>query len=350
MPTPRIFPRRALEQVIRVPEAIKSKNGGNPYKSDQVAEALGLGARSGNFFYITSGARDYGLTEGTRDTASISITALGRRLVYPASAEDEQQAKVDAFLHVDVFRRVLEHFGGNNLPEMRFLANILLETFAIPDDQQDEFVTIFDRNCQYIGIGETYKAGASSTRPPRVRDAVPDGSDSESTVILATPDGEDPLTCFVVMPFTERDDAHVNGFFDEVLEEVFTPAAMAAGFPVQTAKRQGSDLIQSTIVNDLLQADLVLVDLTEHNPNVLFELGLRIIGEKPVALVKARGTGRIFDVDSMLRVYEYSPNLWPSTVRNDVPKITEHIQGAWDSRESGRTFMSILRQASPPQR
>jgi hypothetical protein len=89
----------------------------------------------------------------------------------------------------------------------------------------------------------------------------------------------------------------------------------------KTAKRQGSDIIQSTIVNDLLEADLVLADLTEHNPNVLFELGMRIHADLPVVLVRARGTGAIFDVDNMLRVEEYDPNLWTSTVKPTFMKI-----------------------------
>jgi len=148
------------------------------------------------------------------------------------------------------------------------------------------------------------------------------------------------------MPFVERDDTHAEGFFDEVLVQLFTPAAKAIGFRVTTALRQGSDIIQSTIVNDLLEADLVLCDLTEHNPNVLFELGMRIKEEKPVALVKARGTGRVFDVDNMLRVEEYSPNLWPSTVAADLPRIQEHIKATWENRDSERTFMRILRQQS----
>lgn len=52
-------------------------------------------------------------------------------------------------------------------------------------------------------------------------------------------------------------------------------------------------MIQSTIVNELLEADLVIADLTDNNPNVLFESGLRMAEEKPVALIKAAGTGQI---------------------------------------------------------
>jgi hypothetical protein len=148
--------------------------------------------------------------------------------------------------------------------------------------------------------------------------------------------------CFVIMPFTERDDRHLTGFFEEVVVNLFTPAATAAGFEVQTAKRPGSDVIQATIVNDLLKADIVLADLTEHNPNVLFELGLRIMADKPIVLVRAKGTGPIFDIDNMLRVEEYDPSLWISTVEKDVPRLTAHILGTWENKDTMPTLMDIL--------
>jgi hypothetical protein len=146
------------------------------------------------------------------------------------------------------------------------------------------------------------------------------------------------------MPFVERTDDYPTGFFEEVLKSLFTPAGTDAGFVVKTAKRQGSDVIQSTIVTDLLRADLVLADLTEHNPNVLFELGMRMARDLPVVLVRAKGTGRIFDVDNMLRVLDYSPHLWPSTVEVDMPALTEHILGSWENRETAQTLMKILGQ------
>lgn len=327
--------------------ALKANNGGNPWAAAEVAAALGVGAGSANFFYITASSRDYGFTEGTRDTAEISLTELGRAAVYPDNAEAEHQAQVDGFLRVDAFRKVLEHFGGDNLPESRFLENTLLQQFGIPVEQQDEFVDIFKKNCRFLGIGAEFKPGERRLGSGGSGSAT-NGSLSttgEATVTVATPDGAGgDVVCFVIMPFSERDDRHQTGFFEEVLAQVFTPAATSVGFTVRTAKRQGSDVIQSTIVNDLLEADLVLADLTEHNPNVLFELGMRMAEDKPVALVRARGTGPIFDVDNMLRVEEYSPNLWPSTVRTDIPRIAEHIKATWDNRDGGVTFMKILRQ------
>src|SRR5262249_41128464 len=151
-----------------------------------------------------------------------------------------------------------------------------------------------------------------------------------TTVTLAEPRSKTGLKAFVIMPFTERADDRSRGFFGEVLRSLITPAGVDAGFAVETANRHGSDVIQSTVINDLLDADLVIADLTDHNPNVLFELGVRMAEDKPVALIKATGTGRVFDVDNMLRVYEYNGNLWNSTLEKDLPALRDHIKAAWD--------------------
>jgi hypothetical protein len=349
MPGQRTFPRKTLEQALRVPRALKDKNGGNPWPPDQVAKALGLGAKGGNFYYVAAASRDYGLTAGSRDTGEIALTELGRRVVYPSSDSEQAQAYLDGFLRVEPFRKVLQHYGGNNLPENPFLANTLQQTFGIDPEHHEEFVDIFSKNCRFLGIGAQFVVGARvSARTGGTASTLPGGGDG-GTITVATPEenaGESPVL-FVIMPFTERQDEHETGFFQEVLAELFTPAGTTAGFTVKTAKRQGSDVIQHTIVNDLLDADLVLADLTEHNPNVLFELGMRMHADLPVVLVRARGTGAIFDVDNMLRVEEYTPNLWTSSVKEDIPAITEHIKAAWDGRETAQTFMKILHPEPP---
>lgn len=348
MAAPRPYPRRTLEVALRVPRALKDKNGGNPWPSEQVAEALGIGAKGGNFFYISAASRDYGLTTGSRESAEIALTELGRRAVYPESDAAQQQALLDAFLAVDLFRKVLQHYGGNNLPENPFLGNTLQQTFGLEPSVQDEFVEIFTKNCRFLGIGAQFTPGGRLPAGRVGATSTPAGSEG-GAVTVATPE-EDPgdaPVLFVIMPFIERDDRHETGFFEEVLNELFVPAGKAAGFRVRTARRQGSDVIQSTIVNDLLEADLVLADLTEHNPNVLFELGMRMHADLPVVLVRARGTGAIFDVDNMLRVEEYAPNLWTSSVETDLPVITAHIKAAWETRDSAPTFMKILRPDAP---
>lgn len=344
-PVQRTYPRRTIEDALRIPTAIKEKNGGQPYASDQVAKAVNMGMSS-NFYYLTSASRDFGFTEGTRDTANISLTDLGRGAVYPGSSEERDYALKNAFFNVDIFRRVVEHYGGSKLPEPEFRNNTLITIFGLDESIVDEFVDLFEKNCRYLGIGTDYVAatgnGSASIRGGNDAGLGATGASSSPIVSVAKPTVDGAPVCFVAMPFTERSDDHPIGFFDEVLSAVFTPALEDAGFELRTAKRQGSDVIQSTIVSELLAADLVLVDLTEHNPNVLFELGMRIAADKPIALVRAKGTGPIFDVDNLLRVEEYSPNLWKSTLVRDVQAIAAHVEAAWAARDTGQSFLRIL--------
>jgi hypothetical protein len=65
--------------------------------------------------------------------------------------------------------------------------------------------------------------------------------------------------------------------------------------------------------------------------------------DKPVVLIKAEGTGPLFDVDNMLRVFTYNPNLWQTTVEKDMPDLREFIKGAWENRASEQTYMKLLR-------
>jgi hypothetical protein len=332
----RPYPRVTLENAIRVITAIRDKNAGNPWPPIEVAKALNVGAKTGGFWYLTAGARDYSLVEGTSRTEKITLTGLGRRVVFPKSPEESIVAKREAFLSVEVFRKVLEYYKGAALPEKEYLSNTLRTEFSLAPETHDEFVDIYLKNCKYLGIGNKFDTGTQIV--PVVAGDIP------ATFEATGSEGEGPI-CFVIMPFVEKDTTHPVGFFNEVLNSLIIPAAKKAGFIVRTANRHGSDVIQSTIVNELLKADLVIADLTEHNPNVLFELGMRMREDKPVALIKATGTGRIFDVDNMLRVVEYDACLWPTTLEKDLPKLHDHIRGAWENRNADISYMKLLRQA-----
>jgi hypothetical protein len=165
---------------------------------------------------------------------------------------------------------------------------------------------------------------------------------------LGEPKKKTGLACFVIMPFKERTNEFMPGFFEEVLNSLIIPAVTDAGFEVKTANRQGTDIIHSTIISEVLNADMCVCDLSEHNPNVLFELGMRLAHEKPVALIHAEGTQRVFDVDNILRVLPYKKQLWRTTVGQDLPELTAHIKATWENRDSQETYVSVLRKPQKP--
>ena len=294
-----------------------------------------------SFFYLAGASRDYNLTKGSRDTEEIGLTDLGRSIVFAGDEQTARQERIDAFFSVDIFKKVYDHYGSGKLPEDQFLNNILLGQFGLEAEFHADFRKIFEANCSFLKIADGLDKGV-------VRTAVTRAEHGADIRVVGEAKGKFDRTAFIVMPFVEKGaPVRPSGFFKEVLTRLITPAVNQAGFAVETAEQDGSDVIQSTIINQLLKTDnLVIADLSDHNPNVLFELGIRIAKELPVALIKAEGTGRIFDVDNMMRVLSYSPNLWPSTVENDLPKLSKHIKAAWDNRTTGKNYMQILTNAS----
>lgn len=334
----RPYPARTLEEALKIPQAIREKNNGNPWATEDVAQAaLGVTRKNNKFFYLAAAARDYGLTIGTRDTDKIELATLGREITFAPDDPTRRKKLLESFFSIDIFKRVYEHYGSAKLPEKAFLSNVLQNDFGLDPEFHDEFAQIFVANCEFLNIEEgltddqrkTQKAERQEN-PPEVR-------------VIGEPKGKFDRTAFVVMPFAEKGrDPRPTGYFSEVLRSLITPAGNNAGFAIETAAQDGSDVIQSTIINQLLTADLVIADLTDHNPNVLFELGIRIAKELPVALIKAEGTGPIFDVDNMMRVASYSPNLWATSIASDLPRLRDHIKAAWDNRSTARSYMQIL--------
>lgn len=214
--------------------------------------------------------------------------------------------------------------------------NTLQGTFGLEPEFHDDFYSLYQQNLEFIG--------RFSDIPDRGIHVV-DEKKRQHLVVTGSPkqlEGDIKIA-FVAMPFSEKTGKYPDGFYKEVMRNLITPAGVEAGFSVETARKDGSDIIHSTIVNDLLDADLVIADLSDHNPNVLFELGVRMAHDKPVALIRAKGTGQIFDVDNLLRVYDYNPNLWPSTLEEDIPNLVKHIKATWERKSSQASYMKILR-------
>jgi hypothetical protein len=340
----RPFPRRPLEEAVLVPLALKEQYGGNPRPPADVATALGyLGSTSNAFFYQAAASRDFGFTHGTRDATQIELDDRGRRYVYAPSVDLERQVLREAFMSVEIFRGLFEYYKGPNLPEKRYLSNVLESQFHLNPEVHDEFIELYKHNTTFAGLNaDDVPPGALEAGNPLSLGLRPD------VVTVDEPDGDTTgkPNCFVIMPFAERTDDYRPGFFGEVLKSIIGPAGKQAGFSVSTANRDGSDVIQSTIVNRLLDDDLVIADLTEHNPNVLFELGMRMAFDKPTVLIKAKGTRAIFDVDNMLRVFEYEPSLWQSTVEIDVPNLAQFIRATWINRSEENTYLRILKRSA----
>jgi hypothetical protein len=335
-PENRSYPRKPLSEALKVVSAIKENNAGKPWSPAQIADAIGRKQRSSDFQYIIAAARQFNLIEGAFRSEAIALSELGRSIAYCESDTQEKGLLFKAFTSVPVFKLVYEYYEGNPIPERKYLTNTLIERFKINKEYVDEFVNLFEGNCRFVGIDLKEEV--------RFIVGLEQGTEQRATAPSSPLVRSGRNSAFVIMPFVERGQQRSTGFFKEVFNSLIKPAAQSAGFEVETANQAGSDVIQSTIINKILDAEIVIADLTDHNPNVMFELGMRVADNKgPICLIKASDTGRLFDVDNMMRVYEYNPSLWSSTIQIDIPNLEGHIRAAWDNRNNNMSYVDILR-------
>jgi uncharacterized protein (TIGR02996 family) len=84
--------------------------------------------------------------------------------------------------------------------------------------------------------------------------------------------------CFVIMPYGGQDETkrkHYLGVYNQIIRA----AAIEAGFQANDIKRSDIASVPGSILADIIQdlytADIVIADLSESNPNVYWELGVR---------------------------------------------------------------------------
>ena len=111
-------------------------------------------------------------------------------------------------------------------------------------------------------------------------------------------------TCFVVSPIGETD-SEIRSNADKLFKYIISPVCESCGFePVRVDQINDSDLITQTIIDKLLSSELVIADISGHNPNVFFEMGYRKCTDKPIIHLKKKGETIPFDVNTV-RTFEY---------------------------------------------
>jgi tetratricopeptide (TPR) repeat protein len=113
-----------------------------------------------------------------------------------------------------------------------------------------------------------------------------------------------------------------------LLETAIVPAAKEAGFNVITAGDDSIDDIDIQRTIDLLgSADLLLADVTDTHPNVLFALGARYQTSRPIVLLAPEGTEVPFDLVTRRIVFFNRSATGLVRLRKDLLSTLSAIEG-----------------------
>lgn len=101
--------------------------------------------------------------------------------------------------------------------------------------------------------------------------------------------------CFVIMPFSTTTAKHTEQYWTELFTRFIKPSVESCRYDCFRSQARPQSIIKG-IVGDLFNADLVLAVLTDLNPNVWYELGVRHSIKHGTIMVMEHGQTLPFDI------------------------------------------------------
>lgn len=317
------YPKHPILKCLRIPQAVLENNAGKECTDREAAKFASIGW-SAQIAVEISSAIKYGLFERP-SAGKVKPTDITRRIVKPQTTNDRIDAIREALLKAPLISDIYKHYRGENLPEeSSFVANTATETFKIPADRVNEFISVFLEDLKTAELLEEVNGKR------RVLDITHMPSEVPGVASITTDDHlkkvskgvtvEATDTCFVMMPFANP----IGGYYATIYE----PAIKKAGL---TPVRADTDIFATGKIIDqiwtgLKHAKVLVAELTGRNPNVLYELGLAHALHKPVVLISSNEADVPFDVRHVRVIYyELTDPFWGEKL---IAKVAENIVSA----------------------
>lgn len=154
-------------------------------------------------------------------------------------------------------------------------------------------------------------------------------------------ESKEKKVCGIVMPISAVDgctESHWTDVFD-----ILSEAIEDAGFdPNLVSNADDVGIIHKRIIQNLYDNPVVVCDVSGKNPNVMFELGMRLAFDKPTIIVKDDKTSYSFDT-STIEHLEYPRDLRFSRIIEFKEKLTEKIKATYEKAISDSTYTTFLK-------
>ena len=152
---------------------------------------------------------------------------------------------------------------------------------------------------------------------------------------------ENAKTCGIVMPISAMEGC-AESHWSDVLE-ILTEAIESAGFEANLVSNADDvGIIHKRIIQNLYDNPIVVCDVSGKNPNVMFELGLRLAFDKPTIIVKDTQTTYSFDTAAIEHL-EYPRDLRFSKIVEFKQKLKDKIEATYRKATSDPNYTTFLK-------
>jgi hypothetical protein len=148
-----------------------------------------------------------------------------------------------------------------------------------------------------------------------------------------------PLKCGLIMPISAIDGCS-EAHWDEV-RIIIKEALADTPFVVELVSDSNEiGIIQKRIVQNIYDNDIVVCDVSAKNPNVMFELGMRLAFDKPAIIIKDDKTNYSFDTSPIEHI-SYPRDLHYHAIQAFKIKLREKVIATHEAskKEGYTTFL-----------
>lgn len=152
------------------------------------------------------------------------------------------------------------------------------------------------------------------------------------------------LTCGIIRPISTTSDCDENHWIE--IEEIIKNSVNLIdeyNFTCSLVSRNDDvGVIHKEIVNNLYTNEIVVCDVSCKNPNVMFELGMRLAFDKPTIVIKDNSTGYSFDTSPIAHL-EYPRDLRFQKIIKFQNDLAEKIKNTYKKsldQDNKNTFLS----------
>jgi nucleoside 2-deoxyribosyltransferase len=142
---------------------------------------------------------------------------------------------------------------------------------------------------------------------------------------------EPRIKCGLIMPISS-----IDGCSEEHWTEVrgiIRESLLSLNYQVELVSDSNEvGVIQNRIVNNIYKSDIVVCDVSGKNPNVMFELGMRLAFDKPTVIIKDDKTNYSFDT-AIIEHIEYPRDLHYQSIVDFKNTLNKKVKATYEASQ-----------------